>query len=192
MGSGEPLDNYANVVKFLKLVTSEDGINMSSRNISVSTCGLVDKIYSFIDDAPHVTLSLSLHAPNDSIRDTIMPVNKRYKVDEVLRAAKAYAVRTGRRVIFEYALIKGVNDGIEHAEELSRRLKYINCHVNLIPLNRVKERGLDGTTREKAYEFAKWLEERRISATVRREMGADIDGACGQLRRNVLENLKNG
>lgn len=192
MGSGEPLDNYANVVKFLKLATSEDGINMSSRNISVSTCGLVDKIYSFIDDAPHVTLSLSLHAPNDSIRDTIMPVNKRYKVDEVLRAAKAYAVRTGRRVIFEYALIKGVNDGIEHAEELSRRLKYINCHVNLIPLNRVKERGLDGTTREKAYEFAKWLEERRISATVRREMGTDIDGACGQLRRNVLENLKNG
>lgn len=186
MGSGEPLDNYDNVVRFLKLLTDEKGLNISARNISVSTCGLVDRIYSFIDDAPHVTLCISLHAPNDALRSELMPINKKYPVAAVIEAAGFYALKTGRRVIFEYALINKKNDGVAHADELARRLRGVNCHVNLIPLNHVVERNLMGVTREYAYKFAKLLEERRISATVRREMGADIDGACGQLRRRAI------
>ena len=186
MGSGEPLDNYDNVVRFIELITCKEGINISPRNISLSTCGLVEKIYSFMDEAPHITLSISLHAPNDEIRCRLMPIAKRYKMDSLLNAARDYANNTGRRIIFEYALIKGVNNGIVHAEELSRRLRRINCHVNLIPLNFVQERGLFGVSRESANEFASMLADRHISATVRREMGADIDGACGQLRRRVL------
>ena len=189
MGSGEPLDNYDQVISFLKRVTSEDGFGISSRNISLSTCGIVPKIYQLIDDAPHVTLSISLHAPNDEIRSTLMPINKAYPIDEVLSAAKAYAQRTGRRVVFEYALVGGTNDSHAEALLLAKRLKGILCHVNLIPLNPVKERGLSGVSREHAYQFCKWLNDEHISATVRREMGADIDGACGQLRRRVLNEL---
>ncbi|MDO4568096.1 MAG: 23S rRNA (adenine(2503)-C(2))-methyltransferase RlmN [Clostridia bacterium] len=185
MGSGEPLDNYDNVVRFLRLVTSPDGFGMSSRNISLSTCGIVDRIDSLADDAPHVTLCISLHAPNDELRSSLMPINKKYPLSEVLAAAARYAERTGRRVIFEYALIRGVNDGIVHVRELASRLKGINCHVNLIPLNRVEERGLDGTPRARAYEIASQLADMRISASVRREMGSDIEGACGQLRRRT-------
>ena len=189
MGSGEPLDNYDNVVKFLKRVTSSDGPNISARNISISTCGLVPKIYRFIDDAPHVTLSISLHAPNDAIRDTIMPINHAYPIDQLLTAAKTYADRTGRRVVFEYALIGGTNDSHKDAIELAKRLRGMLCHVNLIPLNPVAERGLKGVSREHAYQFCEWLNKEHISATVRREMGTDIDGACGQLRRRVLNEL---
>ena len=189
MGSGEPLDNYDNVVTFLKRVTSMEGPNISARNISISTCGIVPKIYRFIEDAPHVTLSISLHAPNNEIRSGVMPINKAYPIEEVLAAAKAYAARTGRRVVFEYALIGGTNESHADAIALARRLRGMLCHVNLIPLNPVKERGLMGVSREHAYQFCEWLTQEHISATVRREMGTDIDGACGQLRRRVLHEL---
>lgn len=187
MGSGEPLDNYDNVVKFLALVTSPEGMNISPRNISLSTCGLVPALLRFMEEAPHVTLSISLHGVDDESRSRIMPVNKRYGLGELLPAAKRYAERTGRRVIFEYALMEGQNASKEDAIRLAALLKGINCHVNLIPLNPVKERGLAGVSREKAHQFAAWLEEKGVSATVRREMGTDIEGACGQLRRRVLQ-----
>ncbi len=187
MGSGEPLDNYDEVVKFLRLVSAPEGMNISPRNISVSTCGLVPQLMRFTKEAPHVTLSVSLHAPNDDIRDRIMPINHKYKTAELLNVAKYYAEETGRRVIFEYALIKGVNSSEKEARELASRLKGINCHVNLIPLNHVEERHLLGVTREDAERFAVWLQKYGISATVRREMGSDIDGACGQLRRKTLQ-----
>lgn len=190
MGSGEPLDNYDNVVTFLKRVTSENGPNISARNISLSTCGIVPKIDRLIEDAPHVTLSISLHAHSNEVRSELMPINKAYPIEQVLAAAKRYAEKTGRRVVFEYALIGGVNDSEQDAKALAARLKGMLCHVNLIPLNPVKERGLNGVTRQHAYEFCHWLESMRISATVRREMGADIDGACGQLRRRVLNEIR--
>ncbi len=189
MGSGEPLDNYDNVVTFLRRVTSEDGPNISSRNISLSTCGIVPRIYRLIDDAPHVTLSISLHAHNNETRSELMPINRAYPIEQVLEAAKAYAERTGRRVVFEYALIGGINDSEADADALANRLKGLLCHVNLIPLNPVRERGLNGVTRQHAHQFREWLESRRISATVRREMGTDIEGACGQLRRRVLNEI---
>ena len=190
MGSGEPLDNYDNVVTFLKRVTSPAGPNISARNISLSTCGLVPKIYTFIDDAPHVTLSISLHAHSNEVRSALMPVNRAYPIEQVLEAARTYAERTGRRVVFEYALIGGTNDSEADAKALAQRLKGMLCHVNLIPLNPVKERGLNGVTREHAHRFREWLEQNHISATVRREMGADIEGACGQLRRRVLNEMR--
>lgn len=190
MGSGEPLDNYDNVVTFLRRVTSDQGPNISTRNISLSTCGIVPKIYRLIDDAPHVTLSISLHAHSNEVRSDLMPINKAYPIEQVLEAAKAYAERTGRRVVFEYALIGGKNDSEADADALAGLLRGMLCHVNLIPLNPVKERGLDGVTRAYAQRFRGWLEERHISATVRREMGADIEGACGQLRRRVLNEIR--
>ncbi|MBQ1631807.1 MAG: 23S rRNA (adenine(2503)-C(2))-methyltransferase RlmN [Clostridia bacterium] len=190
MGSGEPLDNYDNVVTFLRRVTSEQGPNISARNISLSTCGIVPKIYRLIDDAPHVTLSISLHAHSNEIRSELMPINRAYPIEQVLDAAKAYADRTGRRVVFEYALIGGKNDSEADADALANRLKGLLCHVNLIPLNPVRERGLDGVTRAYAQRFREWLEARHISATVRREMGTDIEGACGQLRRRVLNEIR--
>ncbi|MBR2155934.1 MAG: radical SAM protein, partial [Clostridia bacterium] len=187
MGSGEPLDNYEEVVKFLRLVSAPEGMNISPRNISISTCGLVPELLRFTKEAPHVTLSVSLHAPNDDTRNKIMPVNRRYPMVELLNAAKLYANDTGRRVIFEYALIKDVNSSRQDAKELASRLKGINCHVNLIPLNHVKERDLMGVTRKDAEQFVSWLEGYGVSATVRREMGSDIEGACGQLRRKTLQ-----
>ena len=190
MGSGEPLDNYDNVVTFLRRVTSEQGPNISARNISLSTCGIVPKIYRLIEDAPHITLSISLHAHSNEVRSELMPINRVYPIEQVLEAAKAYADRTGRRVVFEYALIGGRNDSEADAEALAARLRGLMCHVNLIPLNPVKERGLDGVTRTYAHQFRDWLEARHISATVRREMGADIEGACGQLRRRVLNEIR--
>ena len=192
MGSGEPLDNYDEVVKFLKLVSVPEGMNVSPRNISLSTCGLVPQLLRFMQEAPHVTLSVSLHAPNDGIRDQIMPVNKTYRMPALLDAAKLYADATGRRVIFEYALIQGLNASEADAAELAQKLRGINCHVNLIPLNQVKERNLAGVARKDAEQFAAWLEKRGISATVRREMGTDIEGACGQLRRRVLAEREEG
>ena len=182
MGCGEPLDNYDNTVRFLKRAAAADGLGISPRNISLSTCGLVPKIYKLIEDAPHVTLCISLHAPNNDIRDRLMPVNRSYRMEELIPAAKHYADVTGRRVIFEYALVSDVNSSEECAAELASKLRGINCHVNLIPLNSVKERSLNGVSRAYAYKFAEWLEKRHVSATVRRELGTDIDGACGQLR----------
>ena len=186
MGSGEPLDNYDNVVKFLRLVNDPKGLNISLRNISLSTCGLVRRMYDFAAEGLPVTLSLSLHAPNDEIRRKIMPVANAYPFSEVLAACKYYVEKTGRRVIFEYALIKDVNSDVSHAEELARRLRGLQCHVNLIPLNDVKERHLEAPTRQTVEAFRRRLELKRISCTVRREMGADIEGACGQLRRKRL------
>ncbi len=190
MGCGEPLDNYDNTIRFLKRATAADGLGISPRNISVSTCGLVPKIYSFTEDAPHITLCISLHAPNDEIRRRTMPIANAYSLSELIPAAKYYADKTGRRVIFEYALIEGVNSSDENARELSSLLRGINCHVNLIPLNSVKERSLNGVTRRRAAEFASLLEKLHVSATVRRELGTDIDGACGQLRnKHIDENM---
>jgi len=190
MGSGEPLENYENVVAFLRRVTAQDGLRISPRNISVSTCGIVPRIDSFIQDAPHVTLSISLHAHDDETRTSLMPVNKAYPLGEVIAAARRYAEQTGRRVVFEYALIGGVNDSLADADALSARLRGILCHVNLIPLNPVPERGLNGVSRAEAERFCGRLTERNISATVRREMGTDIEGACGQLRRRILHEIR--
>jgi len=191
MGSGEPLDNFDNVVRFLHLVSSPDGLGISPRNISVSTCGLVPKIYAFMEKAPHVTLSVSLHAHDDETRSRIMPINKAYPISDLLKAAKVYADTTGRRVVFEYALISGVNASEKDAVALAKRLRGMRCHVNLIPLNPVPERNLSGATRKEALQFAAWLTREHISATVRREMGTDIEGACGQLRRRVSHELRN-
>ncbi len=187
MGSGEPLDNYENVVKFLRLVNDPKGLNISLRNISLSTCGLVRRMYDFAGEGLPVTLCLSVHAPNDEIRRQIMPVANVYSYEEVLAACKYYIEQTGRRVIFEYALIRNLNSDVRHAEELARRLRGLRCHVNLIPLNDVKERKLEAPDRRAVEAFLKRLELKHISATVRREMGADIEGACGQLRRKVLQ-----
>ncbi len=187
MGSGEPLDNYDNVVKFLKLISSEGGINISQRNISLSTSGLVNKMYDLAEENLSINLTVSLHSPFDEERKKIMPVAKKYSIAEILSACKNYFDRTGRRYIFEYVLIKGENDTLRHAEELIKILKGKPCHVNLIRLNEVKEKDLKGGSEKDAYRFMGVLEKGGISATVRRKMGEDIDGACGQLRRRYLE-----
>ncbi len=186
MGSGEPLDNYDNVVKFLRLMSDERGLNMSLRGVSLSTCGLVPNMYRLAEEGLPVTLSISLHAPNDEVRKKLMPVAKAYKMDEVLDACRNYIEKTGRRVIFEYALVGDTNCELSQADELARRLRGMQCHVNLIPLNEVKERGLKAPTQAQVEAFMKRLEERHISVTRRREMGDDIQGACGQLRRHAL------
>ena len=188
MGSGEPFDNYDNVVRFLKLVNDPEGLNISLRNISLSTCGIVPKMLTFAEEGLPVTLSLSLHAPNDAIRREIMPVANAYPYDRVLAACRNYVEKTGRRVVFEYALIRDVNCAPEHAELLAKQLHGLQCHVNLIPLNDVKERNLRAPEKKQVDAFLKRLTQRGVSATVRREMGADIEGACGQLRRKVLNN----
>lgn len=188
MGSGEPLDNYDNVVKFLRLVNAEKGLNISYRNISLSTCGLIDAFDRFLEEDIPVTMTFSLHSALDEVRSRIMPVNKKYGVDRVVDAAKRYFSRTSRRVVFEYSLIKGVNDREEDAAALIKALKGFPCLVNLIVLNYVKERGLVGTSRKDAYRFAGVLEKGGVSATVRRTMGADIEGACGQLRAKYIKN----
>ena len=190
MGSGEPFDNYENVVKFLRLVNAPEGLNISIRNISLSTCGLVDRIYDFAREGLPATLSLSLHAPNDEIRKKLMPVAQAYPYADVMAACRHYGEVTGRRVVFEYALVKGVNCELKHADELASRLRGMRAHVNLIPLNDVKERNLCAPSKREVQAFLQRLEQRNISATVRREMGADIDGACGQLRRRYLSEQK--
>ncbi len=189
MGSGEPLDNYDNVMKFLRLMNDEKGLNMSLRGVSLSTCGLVPNMYRLAEEGLPVTLSLSLHAPNDEIRKKLMPVAKVYAMDDVLAACRNYVEKTGRRVIFEYAMVGDVNCEPAHADELAHRLRGLQCHVNLIPLNEVKERGaLKAPTQAQIDRFMKRLQERHISVTRRREMGDDIQGACGQLRRRTIMN----
>ena len=177
MGSGEPLDNFDNVVKFFNLVSAQNGINISQRNISLSTCGLVDKIKELAKLKLQITLTISLHAPNDDMRKEIMPIANRYSIKELIDATKFYFNETKRRIVFEYSLISGKNDTFECADELAKLLKGLVCHVNLIPLNEVKERGMLGTNRKKAYAFMDRLNKAGISATVRRTMGADIEGA---------------
>ncbi len=186
MGSGEPLDNYDNVCRFLRLVSHPDGLNIGIRHISLSTCGLVPQMKRFAEEGLPVTLSLSLHAPNDVIRRQLMPVANAYKMDDVLDACRYYIEKTGRRVIFEYALNE-INSKPEHAAELAARLRGMQCHVNVIPLNAVEEKALRGADEAAISRFMQELEKRHISVTRRREMGDDIEGACGQLRRHYLE-----
>ena len=187
MGSGEPLDNFDNVTKFLYLANDPNGINISMRNISISTCGLVPQINKLADLKLQVVLTISLHAPTDEIRKTIMPIANKYSIKQIIKSAKNYFEKTGRRVIFEYALTKGVNDTPECAKQLHDLLVGFPNHVNLIPLNEVKERSLLTVTRKNAYQFAEMLTKLGTSATVRRTMGEDIEGACGQLRAKVLQ-----
>ena len=187
MGSGEPLDNYGNTVKFLKNVTAEGGICISGRNISLSTCGLVPKMYELAEEGIPVNLTVSLHSPDDAERERIMPVAKAYKISEILKACDYYFEKTGRRYIFEYSLIAGENAGREHAEKLIALLKGRPCHVNLIRLNEVKEKHLAGISEKEAYRFLGLLERGGLSATLRRQIGADIGGACGQLRASHLK-----
>lgn len=186
MGSGEPLDNYDNVIKFFELVSCEQGINISQRNISLSTCGLVDKIRQMAELRLQITLTISLHAPSDALRKSIMPIANKFSIEQLIDAVKFYFDKTKRRIVFEYSLIDGQNDSFECADQLAKLLKGLACHVNLIPLNVVKERGLVGTNRKRAYAFCDRLGKAGVSATVRRTMGADIEGACGQLRAKIL------
>ena len=183
MGIGEPLDNFDNVMRFLELVNSENGMNISMRHISLSTCGLVPMIDRLAEKKLQLTLSVSLHAPNDEIRNTIMPVNKAYPTEELLAACRRYYEKTSRRISFEYAMINGVNDTPEAAKELIRRLKGLPAHFNLIPLNHVEESPLKPSTKQAVAHFQKMLEDAGIPATVRRTLGGDIDASCGQLRR---------
>ncbi len=187
MGSGEPLDNYDNVVRFLRLVNDPDGLNISLRNISLSTCGLVPRIEKLKEEKLPVTLSISLHAPNDTIRRQIMPVANTWPIGELMQAVRSYVADTGRRVVFEYAMIDKLNSTPEHARELAKLIRGLQCHVNLIPLNHVEESPLIPASPKAVQTFLATLEAEHISATVRREMGSDIGGACGQLRRRHLE-----
>lgn len=187
MGIGEPLDNYENVMRFLELVNSKDGMNISMRHISLSTCGLVPMIDRLADEKLQLTLSVSLHAPNDEIRNTIMPVNRAYPTEQLLAACRRYYEKTSRRISFEYAMINGVNDTPEAARELIRRLKGLPAHFNLIPLNHVEESPLKPSTKQAVVRFQKLLEDAGIPATVRRTLGGDIDASCGQLRRKYTK-----
>lgn len=188
MGSGEPFDNFDNVVSFLKNVNEPSGICISERNISLSTCGLVNKIREFADLGFSVNLTISLHAPTDELRSSVMPVNKAFGVKEVVSAAKYYFEKTGRRVIFEYAMIGGVNDSAACAEKLASLVSGFPAHINLIRLNYVEEKKLKPSSKSAESEFLKILTERGSSVTVRRTIGADIEGACGQLRRRFVAN----
>ena len=183
MGIGEPLDNYDTVLRFLELINSPDGMNIGMLHISLSTCGLVDKIKRLADEKLQLTLSVSLHAPLDEIRSSIMPVNRKYNVDTLLDACREYFQKTGRRISFEYAMIRGVNDSKQIAEILAKKLDGIAAHVNLIPLNNIEESPLKPSTRKAVMEFQQTLEKHGIPATVRRTLGSDIDASCGQLRR---------
>ncbi|MDY4490889.1 MAG: 23S rRNA (adenine(2503)-C(2))-methyltransferase RlmN [Candidatus Faecousia sp.] len=183
MGIGEPLDNFENVMRFLELVNSPEGMNISMRHISLSTCGLVPKIDELAKRKLQLTLSVSLHAPNDEVRNKIMPVNRAYPSEELLAACRRYYAQTSRRISFEYAMIDGVNDSEEDARELLRRLKGLPAHFNLIPLNHVEESPLKPSSRAAVAKFQKILEDGGIPATVRRTLGGDIDASCGQLRR---------
>ena len=185
MGIGEPLDNYDEVLRFLKIVNHPLGLGIGHRHISLSTCGLADRIKMLADEELQITLSISLHAPNDEKRSAIMPVNRRYPIAELLEACRYYIEKTNRRISFEYTLIRGVNDTPQEAEELLRLLRGMLCHVNLIPVNPVAETGFSQGSRKSVEQFQKRLEDGGISATIRREMGADISAACGQLRASA-------
>ena len=187
MGSGEPLDNYETLVRWIRLVSHPEGIQISQRNITVSTCGLVPQILRLAEEQFAVTLAISLHAPDDVSRAALMPVAKRYSLDELMKACRVYFEKTGRRISFEYALIAGQNDQDAHAQKLAALLKGMNCHVNLIPVNPVKERNFVRSGAPAVRNFQIKLEKYGINVTIRREMGADIDGACGQLRKRYQD-----
>ena len=187
MGTGEPLDNYDNLLKFIRLITDDNGLNISQRNITVSTCGLVPRIYDLAEEKLAITLALSLHASSQAKRERIMPVAKTYDIREVVDAMKNYCRVTGRRVTYEYTLIAGINDTDEDASKLSSLIGSSMSHVNLIPVNPIRERNYDSASSEVVLRFKKKLEKNAINVTIRREMGRDIDGACGQLRRRHMK-----
>ncbi len=190
MGSGEPLDNYDEVLRFLKLVNHPKGLNIGMRSITLSTCGVIPKIKELMKEKLQITLAISLHATDDEKRSQLMPVNKKYSVHELIGVCKDYTKYTGRRITFEYALIAGKNDSIEEAENLGHLLRNVHCHVNLIPINPVKEKNYKATSAENAKAFQGALKRYNIEATIRRELGADIDAACGQLRNKHIESKK--
>ena len=183
MGTGEPMDNYDNLVRFVRLLSSQEGLNISQRNITVSTCGIVPNMYYMADELLQITLALSLHAPDDETRKTLMPIANSYSLSEVLPACKEYYKKTGRRLTFEYSLVQGVNDNLDEAKRLTALLKDMQGHVNLIPVNPIKERDFVQSDTGHIQAFKNKLESKKIHVTIRREMGRDIDGACGQLRR---------
>lgn len=189
MGSGEPLDNFENVLKFLDLISSEKGLNISQRNLTLSTCGLVPNIYKLADMKYQITLAISLHASDDETRKELMPIAKRYSIEEILDSCRYYFEKTGRRLTFEYSLVADVNDTVNGAMKLGELLKDINCHVNLIPVNPIKERDFKQSQKDNIEKFKNKLERYGINVTIRREMGRDINGACGQLRKSYNEEL---
>ncbi len=188
MGSGEPMDNYDNLVQFLKLLTDENGLHISARNVTVSTCGLVPNMKRLAKEHFQITLALSLHATTDEKRKKLMPIANRYSIEELMEACQYYFEQTGRRITFEYSLVGGVNDTKEDAEELIALAAPLNCHVNLIPVNPIKERDYVQSDMSHIQAFKNRLEKNKINVTIRREMGRDIDGACGQLRRSFIKN----
>ena len=190
MGTGEPLDNYDNLLKFIKIISDENGLNISQRNITVSTCGLVPMIKKLATQQLQITLALSLHASNDEKRKELMPIANKYTISELLDALNYYFDVTKRRTSFEYSLVSGVNDTNEDANELSKLLKGMNCHINLIPVNPIKERDYTRSSHEAVIAFKNKLEKNGLNVTIRRELGSDIDGACGQLRRRVAANRR--
>lgn len=187
MGIGEPLDNYDNVVRFLRLVNHKGGLNIGYRHITLSTCGLVPRILDLAKENIPITLSISLHAPNDELRNKLMPVNLKYSIDKLIEACKIYTEETGRRITFEYALIKGLNDSKENAHELAFLIKGMLSHVNLIPVNEVEGTEFEKTSKERTGIFKDILEKNGIEVTLRRELGSDINAACGQLRRGLVK-----
>ncbi len=189
MGSGEPMDNYDNVVKFLELINSEKGLNISQRNITVSTCGLVPRIKQLAELKLQITLAISLHAPNDELRKTMMPIAYTYSIEQIMDACRYYLLQTARRISFEYSLVKGVNDSKECARQLIKLVHGMNCHINLIPVNPIKERDYEQSEKNSIHNFKEILEKAGVNVTIRREMGRDIDGACGQLRQNHIEGI---
>ena len=187
MGTGEPMDNYDNFVKFVRMLTDEHGYHISQRNITVSTCGLVEQIRKLAEEQFSITLAISLHAPNDEARRTLMPVANRYSIREIMEICEEYFAKTGRRISFEYSLVQGVNDSEDFARQLAGLLKGKNCHVNLIPVNPIKERNYKDSEASFVQNFKMILEKYGINVTIRREMGRDIDAACGQLRRSYMK-----
>ncbi len=187
MGSGEPFDNFDNLLIFMKLLNSEKGLNISARNLTVSTCGLVPKIREMADLKPQITLAISLHAPNDALRKTMMPIANKYSIAEIMDACRYYIAQTGRRITFEYSLVKGVNDSQDCANQLIALVRNMKCHINLIPVNPIKERDYEQSEHKAIQDFKNRLEKNGIRVTIRREMGRDIDGACGQLRKSYME-----
>lgn len=192
MGSGEPLDNYDNVVKFIRLLTDEHGLHVSQRNVTMSTCGLVPGILKLAEEGLQITLALSLHAPNDEVRRSLMPIANKYRLGDVLAACHTYFEKTGRRLTFEYSLVRGVNDNLEEAAALAALIKNQQGHVNLIPVNPIKERDYVQSDKGAVQAFKNLLEKNGINVTIRREMGRDINGACGQLRKSFLNQEQKG
>lgn len=187
MGTGEPMDNFDNLLKFIRIISDDNGLNISQRNITVSTCGIVEKIRQLADEELQITLAISLHAPNDAVRRELMPVANKYDIKTIIDACKYYYTKTGRRLTFEYSLVEGVNDSEDNAKQLAGVVRGLNCHINLIPVNPIKERNYRHSEGKYIQNFKNILEKYRINVTIRREMGADIDAACGQLRKSYMD-----